>query len=113
LSIVRRVGFDPAKAFQSSSSSTLAAYLTRVIDATIAQSTCEVWLMRLGNLLPGVRRRPELNRVPSEVLNTGAKHPSVGGTIAGIVTTADASVAVQGQKVTAIETTTAFGVPLD
>jgi hypothetical protein len=41
---------------------------------------------------------------PGPVLNTGAKEPSVGGTIAGIVTTADASVAVPGRKVTAVET---------
>jgi len=42
---------------------------------------------------------------PGPVVNAGAKQPSVGGTIAGIVTTADASVAVPGRKVTAIETT--------
>jgi hypothetical protein len=43
---------------------------------------------------------------PGPVVDAGAKQPSVGGTIAGIVTTADASVAVPGRKVTAIETTT-------
>jgi Carboxypeptidase regulatory-like domain len=43
---------------------------------------------------------------PGAALNTGAKQPSVGGTIAGIVTTADAHVAVPGRKVTATETTT-------
>jgi len=43
---------------------------------------------------------------PGPVLNTGAKQPSVGGTIAGIVTTADPSVAVPGRKVTATETAT-------
>src|SRR6476646_8382132 len=42
---------------------------------------------------------------PGPVINAGAKQPSVGGTIAGIVSTADASVAVPGRKVTAIETT--------
>ena len=42
---------------------------------------------------------------PGPVVNTGAKQPSVGGTIAGIVTTADSSVAVPGRKVTAVETT--------
>jgi len=35
----------------------------------------------------------------------GGNQPSVGGTIAGIVKTSDASVAVPGRKVTAIETT--------
>ena len=43
---------------------------------------------------------------PGPVLNTGPKQPSVGGTIAGIVTTADATVAVPSRKVTATETTT-------
>ena len=43
---------------------------------------------------------------PGTVLNTGPKQPSVGGTIAGIVTTADATVAVPSRKVTATETTT-------
>ena len=43
---------------------------------------------------------------PSPIINTGAQQPSVGGTIAGIVTTADNSVAVPGRKVTAVETTT-------
>jgi len=41
------------------------------------------------------------------VLNTGTNSaPSVGGTIAGIVATADATVAVPSRKVTATETTT-------
>jgi Carboxypeptidase regulatory-like domain len=40
-----------------------------------------------------------------KLINGGAQQPSVGGTIAGIVTTADAAVAVPGRKVTAIETT--------
>jgi hypothetical protein len=40
------------------------------------------------------------------VLDAGPKQPSVGGTIAGIVTTADSTVAVPGRKVTATETTT-------
>ena len=43
---------------------------------------------------------------PGPVIDAGAKQPSVGGTIAGIVTTADPSVAVPGRKVTASETTT-------
>ena len=41
---------------------------------------------------------------PGPVLDTGPKPPSVGGTIAGIVT-ADSTTAVPGRKVTAIETT--------
>ena len=43
---------------------------------------------------------------PGPVLNTGASPPSVGGTIAGLVTTAGATVAVPSRKVTATETTT-------
>ena len=43
---------------------------------------------------------------PGPVLNTGTSQPSVGGTIAGIVTTADATVAVPSRKVTVTETTT-------
>jgi Carboxypeptidase regulatory-like domain len=43
---------------------------------------------------------------PGPVIDAGAKQPPVGGTIAGIVTTADPSVAVPGRKVTATETTT-------
>ena len=42
---------------------------------------------------------------PGPVVNAGAKQPPVGGTIAGIVTTADPAVAVPGRKVTVIETT--------
>src|SRR5207237_1901354 len=42
---------------------------------------------------------------PGPVIDVGAKQPSVGGTIAGIVSTADASIAVPGRKVTAVETT--------
>jgi hypothetical protein len=42
---------------------------------------------------------------PGPVLNAGAKQPPVGGTIAGIVTTADSAVAVPGRKVTVVETT--------
>ena len=40
-----------------------------------------------------------------KIINGGAQQPSVGGTIAGIVTTADPAVAVPGRKVTAVETT--------
>ena len=43
---------------------------------------------------------------PGPVINAGAKQPPVGGTIAGVVTTADPLVALPGRKVTAIETTT-------
>jgi hypothetical protein len=42
---------------------------------------------------------------PGPVLNTGAKQ-SVGGTIAGIVTTPDSTVAVPGRKVTVVEIST-------
>ena len=42
---------------------------------------------------------------PGPVVNAGAKQPSVGGTIAGVVSTPDPAVAVPGRKVTAIETT--------
>ena len=43
---------------------------------------------------------------PGPVVDTGPKPPSVGGTIAGLVTTADATVPVPSRKVTATETTT-------
>jgi carboxypeptidase family protein len=43
---------------------------------------------------------------PGPVIDAGAKQPPVGGTIAGLVTTADRSVAVPGRVVSAIETTT-------
>jgi carboxypeptidase family protein len=42
---------------------------------------------------------------PGPVVNAGAKQPSVGGTLAGVVTTPDPAVAVPGRKVTAVETT--------
>ncbi|HJZ76640.1 MAG TPA: carboxypeptidase-like regulatory domain-containing protein [Vicinamibacterales bacterium] len=42
---------------------------------------------------------------PGPVVNAGAKQPPTGGTIAGVVTTADSAVAVPGRKVTVIETT--------
>jgi hypothetical protein len=41
---------------------------------------------------------------PGPVIDAGAKQPPVGGTIAGIVTTTDPSVAVPGRKVTATDT---------
>ena len=40
------------------------------------------------------------------VINAGAKQPSVGGTIAGLVTTVDRSVPVTGRVVAAVETKT-------
>src|SRR6186713_2170594 len=43
---------------------------------------------------------------PGPVLDTTARQPSVGGTIAGIVSTSDSTVAVPSRIVTAIETTT-------
>ena len=43
---------------------------------------------------------------PGPVVDTGPKPPSVGGTLAGIVTTAEATVALPSRKVTATETTT-------
>jgi hypothetical protein len=43
---------------------------------------------------------------PGPVIDAGAKQPPVGGTIAGLVTTADTSVAVVGRKVTAVDTAT-------
>jgi hypothetical protein len=42
---------------------------------------------------------------PGPVIDAGAKRPPVGGTLAGIVKTADPAVAVPGRKVTATETT--------
>ena len=43
---------------------------------------------------------------PGPVLDTGPKQPSVGGTIAGLVSTAEATVAVPSRKITVVETTT-------
>jgi hypothetical protein len=43
---------------------------------------------------------------PGPVLNTEARPPSVGGTIAGLVSTAEATVAVPSRRVTVVETTT-------
>jgi hypothetical protein len=43
---------------------------------------------------------------PGPVIDAGAKQPPVGGTIAGLVTTQDRSVAVPGRLVTAVETRT-------
>src|SRR5262245_21665234 len=42
---------------------------------------------------------------PGPVVNAGAKQPPVGGTIAGVVKTADSAVAVPGRKVTVVEIT--------
>ena len=43
---------------------------------------------------------------PGPIVNNGPKQGSVGGTIAGIVTTSDSTVAVPGRKVTAVEVAT-------
>ena len=43
---------------------------------------------------------------PGPVLDTGPKPPAVGGTIAGLVSTAEATVAVPSRRVTVVETTT-------
>ena len=43
---------------------------------------------------------------PGPVLNTGPDLASVGGTIAGLVSTADSTVAVPSRRITIVETTT-------
>ena len=40
------------------------------------------------------------------IVNSGPKQPSVGGTIAGMVSASDSTVAVPGRKVTAVEVNT-------
>ena len=61
--------------------------------------------MRVGALLLCCVALASAACHPGPVVNAGAKQPSVGGTIAGVVTTADPLVALPGRKVTAIETT--------
>jgi hypothetical protein len=56
------------------------------------------WILLMSTLLTAACH-------PGPVVNAGAKQPSVGGTIAGVVTTPDPAVAVPGRKVTAVETT--------
>ena len=62
--------------------------------------------MRIGALLLCCVALASAACHPGPVINAGAKQPPVGGTVAGVVTTADPLVAVPGRKVTAIETTT-------
>ena len=62
--------------------------------------------MRIGALLLCCVALASAACHPGPVINAGAKQPSVGGTIAGVVTTVDPLVPVPGRKVTATETTT-------
>ena len=62
--------------------------------------------MRIGALLLCCVALVSAACHPGPVINAGAKQPPVGGTIAGVVTTADPLVALPGRKVTATETTT-------
>ena len=62
--------------------------------------------MRIGALLLCCVALASAACHPGPVINAGAKQPPVGGTIAGVVTTADPLVAIPGRKVTATETTT-------
>ena len=58
--------------------------------------------MRLLQLVLGVTLLTSLACHPGPVIDTGAKPPDVGGTIAGIVSS-DANAALEGRKVTAID----------
>ena len=58
--------------------------------------------MRLSSLLLCCAALLAAGCHPGPVIDAGAKQPSVGGTIAGLVTTSDKSVAVPGRVVTAI-----------
>jgi len=62
--------------------------------------------MRIGALLLCCVALASAACHPGPVINAGAKQPSVGGTIAGVVTTVDPLVPLPGRKVTATETTT-------
>jgi hypothetical protein len=62
--------------------------------------------MRFSSLLLGYAALALAACHPGPVIDAGAKQPPVGGTIAGVVTTTDKSVAVPGRVVTAIETKT-------
>lgn len=62
--------------------------------------------MRFSSLLLGCAALLVAACHPGPVINAGAKQPPVGGTIAGLVTTADKMVPVTGRKVTAVETST-------
>ena len=59
--------------------------------------------MRLLQLVLGVTLLTSLACHPGPVVDTGAKPPDVGGTIAGIVSS-DTNAALEGRKVTAIDT---------
>jgi hypothetical protein len=61
--------------------------------------------MKLFQMLLAVSVLTSMGCHPGPVIDTGPKPPSVGGTIAGIVST-DANAAVAGRKVTAINTET-------
>lgn len=61
--------------------------------------------MRLFHLLLALSLLTSAGCHPGPVIGTGPKPPSVGGTIAGIVST-DSNAAVAGRKVTAINTKT-------
>jgi hypothetical protein len=59
--------------------------------------------MRLLQFVLGATLLTSLACHPGPVVDTGAKPPDVGGTIAGIVSS-DANAALEGRKVTAIDT---------
>jgi Carboxypeptidase regulatory-like domain len=61
--------------------------------------------MRLLHFTAAIAILTSLACHPGPILNTGAKPPGVGGTIAGIVSS-QANTSIVGRKVTAIETTT-------
>jgi carboxypeptidase family protein len=62
--------------------------------------------MRLSSLLLCCAALLSAGCHPGPVIDAGAKQPSVGGTIAGLVTTADKSVAVPGRVVSVVDTKT-------
>ena len=74
--------------------------------ASIAQALCEECVMRQLSCWFVAYAMSLTACHPGPVLDTGPKPPSVGGTVAGLVMTADATVAVPTRKVTVIETTT-------
>jgi hypothetical protein len=62
-------------------------------------------IMRLFHILLACSLLTSVGCHPGPIIDTGPKPPSVGGTIAGIVST-DSNVAVPSRKVTAINTQT-------
>jgi hypothetical protein len=62
--------------------------------------------MRLSSLLIFCAALVAAGCDPGPVIDAGAKQPSVGGTIAGLVTTSDKAVAVPGRVVTVVDTKT-------